>query len=36
MATIMSNTDAQAEFGPWMEKLGQLITHAEGENWNIQ
>lgn len=36
MAEVMSKPEAQAEFGPWMEKLSGLIHYAEGENWTVQ
>ena len=32
----MSNPQAQAFFGPWMEKLHELICYSEAENWSIR
>ena len=32
----MTNPQAQADMGPWMEKLGSLIDYAEGDNWLVR
>ena len=31
----MQNPQAQAEFGPWIEKLNSLIHYAEVEHWHL-
>ena len=32
----MTNPDAQAAMGPWLEKLNSLIHYAEGEYWQVR
>ena len=36
MSGAMANPEAQAYFGPWMEKLNGLIHYAEVENWSVR
>ena len=36
MSGLMSNPEAAAFFGPWMEKLNSLIHYAEGDIWSIR
>ena len=31
----MENPQAQAEFGPWIEKLNDLIHYAKVEHWHV-
>ena len=35
MGQVMDDPQAQAEFGPWVEKLNDLIHYAEVEHWHI-
>ena len=32
---IMTNPQAQAVFGAWMEKLNSLIHYSEAESWHV-
>ena len=35
MDQVMEDPKAQAEFGPWVARLNELIHYAEAENWHI-
>ncbi len=32
---VMSDPEAQKVFGPWFQKLSEMIHYAEAENWDI-
>ncbi len=36
MEKLMSSPEAQAEFGPWLEKLNSLIHYSEAESWMVR
>ena len=33
---VMANTEAQAYFNTWVEKLNGLIHYAEADNWHVR
>ena len=35
LAKIMEIPEAAAFFGAWMEKLNDMIHHADAENWTV-
>ena len=35
MNEAMSDSQAQAELGPWMQRLNELIHYAEAEHWTV-
>ena len=36
MEKLMADPQAQAEFGPWMEKLNTLIHYSEADSWMVR
>ena len=36
MEAAMESAEAQAFFGQWMQKLNELITHSEADNWTVR
>ncbi len=36
MARALASPEAQAEMGPWLEKLNSPIHYSEAENWAVR